>query len=384
MAIGNTFLLALPPNFKLGFMLNFKLGLLLSFMLLPACSDQSEPPPKAATENTHVTIVAVGDIMLGGSATEILLKESYDYPFTYIKPLLDNADVVIGNLEGPLTSICNNEMELDKKYVFRSPPGKVAPALKRAGFNLLSLANNHIMDYGPSGMIDTVDALKQHNILSVGVGRNTALARAGKIIHTHNGKLGFLSYSLTFPESFWATDTQAGAAFGHEKQIVADIKRLKKHADSVIVSFHWGREKITELRPYQPKLGRAAIDAGAALVIGHHPHILQAIEQYKDGLIMYSLGNFIFGSYSPDAKTSVVARITLNDGAFHHAEFTPINVLNSEVIFQPKILKNNEAATVINHLNTLSADKNTRLDLQNARGYLHARQNKIQSLARNN
>ena len=359
--------------------------ILIMLLHISACTEHTET--SLYTQNlpkNSTTIVAVGDIMLGGTAAEVLIKEGYNYPFKRVSPLLSNADIVIGNLEGPLTPICNDSMELDKEYVFRSPAEKVAPALKDAGFNLLSLANNHILDYGVQGMNDTINALSEHSINHVGAGNNSALARTGNLINTPNGKFGFLSYSLTFPESFWATDNSPGTAFGHEKQITNDIKRLKKQADGVIVSFHWGREKTTELRPYQPKLARAAIDAGASVVLGHHPHILQAIEQYKDGLIMYSLGNFVFGSYSKDAKTSVVARITLNEGKFYSAELIPINVFNSEVIFQPKILSNAAATGVIEHINQLSASTNTRLGHLNDRGYLHASQNKIQSLVRNN
>jgi len=363
-------------------LLLYSISILLA---LASCSDDTKKNQyRLSLPENSTTIVAVGDIMLGGTAQEVLMKEGYGYPFKHVAPLFNNADIAIGNLEGPLTSICNSEMALDKEYVFRSPAEKVAPALKKAGFNLLSLANNHILDYGVSGMNDTIDALSAHNIYSVGAGENINQARAGTIIKTADSKLGFLSYSLTFPEYFWATENSPGTAFGHEQQIKEDIKRLKQQADSVIVSFHWGREKITELRPYQPKLAHAAIDAGAALVIGHHPHVLQAVEKYNGGLIIYSLGNFVFGSYSADAKTSVIAIITLNNNIFHSAEFIPINVLNSEVIFQPKILENGAAADVIKQINKLSMPLNTRLDQQNSRGYLHAAQNKIQSVPRNN
>lgn len=363
----------------------FLLPILVILLQLSACTEETEI--SLYTQNlpqNSITIVAVGDIMLGGTAEDVLLKEGYDYPFKHVKPLLNHADIVIGNLEGPLTSICNSDMVLDKEYVFRSPAEKVAPALKNTGFNLLNLANNHILDYGTQGMHDTSKALSDIGISSVGVGENINQARAGTLMNTQNGKVAFLSYSLTFPEAFWATDTSAGTAFGHKQQIISDIKRLKTLTDSVIVSFHWGREKTTDLRPYQPKLAHAAIDAGASVVLGHHPHVLQAIEKYNEGLIIYSLGNFVFGSYSQDAKTSIVARVTINKGKFHSAEFIPINILNTEVIFQPKILLDGAATTVFKHLNQLSSIQNTRLDQQNNRGYLHAAQNKIQSLIRNN
>ena len=360
--------------------------LLLIVTLLSGCDEPDELPAFThPIPDNSIELVAVGDIMLGGTAEEIMLREGFSYPFTQIQPLLSDADIVIGNLEGPLTTLCQSPLEDgDKEYLFRSLPDGVAPALKRAGFNLLNLANNHILDYGVEGMQQTMQSLKRYKIRYVGAGKNRQQARRGTIMQTRSGSVGFLSYSLTFPESFWATEDRPGTAFGHKEQIQQDITRLKSQADVVVVSFHWGREKTTELRPYQPDLGRAAIDAGASLVIGHHPHVLQAFERYRNGLIMYSLGNFVFGSYSPDAQYSVIARVILHQQAFHSIEITPINVLNTEVVFQPRLLPENEAKAVIEHINRLSAPSNTRFDHVNQRGYLHVEQKNLQSLARNN
>jgi len=338
-------------------------------LLLIACNPQSNSTPP----QNSITLIAVGDIMLGGTAEEILIEKGYDYPFKKVQHLLNDADVVIGNLEGPLTDLC--ESTLNKEYLFRSPADSVAPALKKAGFNIMNLANNHILDFDIEGMNDTIDSLKKQHIQTIGVGNNLTDARAGTILNTSNGSLGFLSYSLTFPESFWATADKAGTAFGHEKDIREDVKRLSKQVDHVIVSFHWGREKSLDLRPYQPTLAHAAIDAGANIVLGHHPHVLQGIEEYNDGLIIYSLGNFVFGSYSPDAKTSVIARLTLHKGKYYSAEFTPINVLNTEVIFQPYPLTGIAASGVIEHINKLSKELNTNLIQTNGKGFLHTRSN---------
>ena len=320
--------------------------------------------------------------MLGGTAEEIMQRHDYNYPFNRTKQIFQDADIVIGNLEGPLTNTESRHPE--KEYLFKSPPDLVAPALKKAGFNLMNLANNHILDYGVKGMNDTTSALHNQGIAYVGTGKNLSEARNGRIMQTPYGNVGFLSYSLTFPEAFWATDNQPGTAFGHEEQITEDITRLEQRTDSIVVSFHWGREKQQQLRPYQPKLAHAAIDAGADIVLGHHPHILQAIEHYKDGIILYSLGNYAFGSYSQDAQTSVIAKLYIHNGKFHNAELTPINVLNTEVLFQPIPLKNKAASKVIKHLNQLSAISNTQLELINHKGYLQSYSNKTGSLALNN
>jgi poly-gamma-glutamate synthesis protein (capsule biosynthesis protein) len=177
------------------------------------------------------------------------------------------------------------------------------------------------------------------------------------IFELPNGqKAGFLAYSCTFPEEFWATSDTAGTAFCHEQHVRTDVARLaEQKVEVIVVSFHWGAERVKELRPYQPLLAHAAIDAGADLVIGHHPHILQGIEHYQDGLILYSLGNFTFGSRTQHSRTSAVATIVFSGGKFGRLEMTPINVNNFEVDFQPRLLHGAEAEAVYAELTALSA-----------------------------
>ena len=117
----------------------------------------------------------------------------------------------------------------------------------------------------------------------------------------------------------------------------------------MLVSFHWGSEGATSPSPYQVAAARAAIDAGADVILGHHPHVLQGIERYKKGVILYSLGNFAFGSYSRTASRSIIARITLDDGV-KGLELIPLNVQNREVRFQPRPLKGKERETAMDRL----------------------------------
>lgn len=319
-------------------------------------SEASKPPQ---TASKHLVIAAVGDIMLDGSAREIMQEQGYDYAFAKMRPWLEKADIAFGNLEGPLTD--RGEPAPDKKYLFRSPPAKVADALKSAGFDVVSLANNHSLDYGSVGLADTITALDKVGVLHVGAGENLAVARQAAILQRNGLKVAFLAYSLTFPEEFWATAKRAGTVFGYREIVEGDIRAARQKADIVVASFHWGQESKTELRPYQVALGHAAIDAGASLVIGHHPHILQSVERYKDGVILYSMGNFAFGSYSPNAKVSALAEIEFDGNKLTQVRLQPINVFNIQVLFQPQPLVGEAAADVISHLQQLSSMRETRL-----------------------
>jgi poly-gamma-glutamate capsule biosynthesis protein CapA/YwtB (metallophosphatase superfamily) len=316
--------------------------------------DSEKPAPK-----TRVRVSAVGDIMLGGTAGPELRQFGYDYPFVHVRDFFQGSQIVFGNLEGPLTT--RGTPDGDKKYVFRSPPQKVAPALKRAGFTVVSLANNHTLDYGAEGLRDTIEALDQIGIGHAGAGDNLHEARRPALIRVHGQTVALLAYSVTLPETFYAEKDKPGTAFAHEAQVRSDVAKARQAADIVIVSFHWGQEGKTELRDYQVKLGHTAIDAGAAAVIGHHPHILQGIEQYKDGVILYSLGNFVFGSFSETAKDSVIAQLDFIDGRVSALHLVPINVNNVELDFRPQPLKGAQADAVIARLQRLSEERHTQL-----------------------
>jgi poly-gamma-glutamate capsule biosynthesis protein CapA/YwtB (metallophosphatase superfamily) len=306
-----------------------------------------------------IKVIAVGDIMLDGTARPVLGENGYDYPFAQVKRYFAGAQVVFGNLEGPLTE--RGAPEQDKSYVFRSPPQKVSRALKDAGFNVVSLANNHTLDYGAEGLEQTIEALDAVGIAHAGAGATLSQARQPVIVQAGGKRIAILAYSLTLPETFYAQTNKAGTAFGHEAYVRQDIAAARRQADIVLVSFHWGQEGKTALREYQVQLGHAAIDAGAAAVIGHHPHILQAVEHYKDGVILYSLGNFTFGSYSKDAKVSAVAELTFDGNRVQSLRLRPINVDNFQVVFQPQILDGPAADRVVAELSDLSAQRHTPL-----------------------
>ena len=335
---------------------------------LPADTGTAPTPATPPVSDDDIRISAVGDIMLDGTARPVLQENGYDYPFVHMRALFKDAHVVIGNLEGPLTT--QGTADRSKTYAFRSPPDKVSAALKNAGFNVVTLANNHTLDYGPQGLIQTIETLDAVGILHVGAGNDNHAARHAAMTTVHGQRIAFLGYSVTLPETFYATQTRPGTAFGHEEHVRADVAAARLEADIVIVSFHWGQEGKTALREYQTRLGRVAIDAGAQAVLGHHPHILQAVEYYKDGVILYSLGNFVFGSYSKTAARSAVAQLRFRHGRLAELRMVPILVDNFIVQFQPRVLTGAEADAVVTTLQELSALQNTALENRNGVAYL--------------
>jgi poly-gamma-glutamate capsule biosynthesis protein CapA/YwtB (metallophosphatase superfamily) len=324
---------------------------------VPAVAPEAvKPTPEAARP---LKVIAVGDMMLDGTARPVLQENGYDYPFAEVRRYFTGAQIVFGNLEGPLTT--RGTPEQDKTYVFRSPPDKVGQALRNAGFTVVSLANNHTLDYGADGLAQTIEALDAVGIAHIGAGENLQAARRPAIFNVAGARVALLAYSLTLPEHFYAEVNKPGTAFGHEAHVRADVTAARAQADIVLVSFHWGQEGKTTLREYQTRLGHVAIDAGAAAVFGHHPHILQGIERYKDGVILYSLGNFTFGSYSKQAQVSAVAELSFDGQRVATLRLYPINVNNFEVEFQPKPLTGASAVRVIEELRVLSAALNTEI-----------------------
>lgn len=292
----------------------------------------------------------VGDIMLAGSATPLLARTGYDHPFTGTVHELTRGDINIGNLEAPI-SRGGNEFTA-KKFRFRTLP-EAAPALKRAGFSVLTLANNHMMDFGAVALNDTISHLEHVGIASTGAGKTLAEARRPAIIRAKGKSVAFLAYSLTLPAEFFAGHKRAGTAPGYRLYVEEDVKRAKSAADYVVVSFHWGAERAELPKQYQRDAAYRAIDAGADLVIGHHPHVLQGIESYRGRPILYSLGNFAFGSRSPHADRSMIARVRFN-GDTSDVEIIPLNVLYTDVRYRPVVLEGKKGAAVITHLNRIS------------------------------
>lgn len=238
----------------------------------------------------RISIAAVGDISFQGRHADHPSSE----PFRQVAHILRSHDLVIGNLECPLVV---GGTHLPNKCCLRGSPNW-AGILKESRFDVLSLANNHIMDYGLSGLDQTVDALDNAEILHVGAGRTVREANAPLLMERAGEKIAILARSSVIVRSpCYANERQPGAAFLNENELISNIRECKRVADIVILLIHWGIEEYVFPSPEQRMWAKKFAMAGADLILGHHPHVLQGTEMVGNSLVAYSLGNFIFDEF---------------------------------------------------------------------------------------
>lgn len=272
------------------------------FLVLLSCGKKEKMPTIPTT-----SFAFAGDVMLDRGVARILDKKNL-YLFSDIEPLLKNPTISFINLE---TSVSLYGKKFAKPYCFKSHPKRLFH-LTNAGIDVVSSANNHSMDTLTIGIINTLSNLKNYGILATGAGTNLAHATKPVIFETNGVRIGILAFGDIAPIRFYASKNRAGVAGLFSELIVAEIKKLRKRVDFVVVSVHWGIEYKDFITKNQRDLAHLIIDTGADLIVGHHPHVLQGIEQYKTGMIFYSLGNFIFDQ-KKEIKTrySMVGRATL-------------------------------------------------------------------------
>lgn len=272
--------------------------------------DETKPTDSATKK---ISLGFVGDIMLDRgikASIEKYGRGDYIFAFEKIKDYLNDFDILFGNLEGPISDKGTLSGSI---YSFRMDPHS-AKSLKEAGFDILSVANNHIGDWGRLAMEDTFKNFKNAGIIYSGGGENKEEAYEIKTILKDNAKIAYLSFSQFGKGYLEATDSFAGIAIISDEKLKAGIEKAKTENDIVIVSFHFGEEYKKEPNAYQKSIAHKAIDYGADLVVGHHPHVIETIEKYKDKYIAYSLGNFVFDQhFSKDTMEGLVLKATVEN-----------------------------------------------------------------------
>ncbi len=238
-------------------------------------------------------LIFTGDVMLSRAVRrEILAAHDPALPFRKMAPMLAASDIAFVNLESPFS---DQGPYREGGLVFHAAPDMIA-GLKLAGIAIASTANNHSRDCGSHGVEFTVAWLRAHGIEPVGSGESEAATHKGIVLVRHGIRFGFLGYTYDQSNGNWK-DVDPRIALADPKAVSRDVIEIRKRADVVIVSMHHGVEYTLKPTSAQVAFAHAAIDAGATLVIGHHPHVVQPSENYRGGLIFYSLGNFIFDQY---------------------------------------------------------------------------------------
>jgi poly-gamma-glutamate synthesis protein (capsule biosynthesis protein) len=273
------------------------------------------------------TLMFAGDIMLSRAVgDEMQRRGDWRWPFLLIADETRMADILFGNLEGPIS---DTGEDAGAPYSFRAHP-RAVEGLTFAGFDVLSVANNHIGDWGRSALEDTLNILNENNIAYAGGGFNEEEAHEAKVIEVHGTRFGFLAYTPYASKSVQATTKQSGITAFTVDAMIRDIESAKQSSDAVIVSLHYGDEYSKEENAHQQKWSRAAIDAGANLVIGHHPHVPQRVERYKEGYIAYSLGNFVFDqTFSQETMNGMLLKVDFEGSNISEVAQVPTGISKS-------------------------------------------------------
>jgi poly-gamma-glutamate synthesis protein (capsule biosynthesis protein) len=289
-----------------------------------------------------LTIYAVGDVMLGEQplcynfgVKSVIKSEGANYLFNDVKDIFKNGDIVFGNLEAPISN------HTDKKgfeaNFFRAEPN-VIEGLKNANFNVLSVANNHIMEHGERAFLSALSLLKENNISPVGV------ANKAEILEIDGFKIAIMAYS--FIDDFISNPFYNKVGSG--EKILEDIKNIRNSVDLVILSLHWGYEYIPFPSPEQVEIGRKLIDCGADVILGHHAHVIQGYEIYKGRPIIYGFGNFIFDhTYIKSTQKSIIAKIKVDMNTKDiNIDFIPVICDHKE--YYPTIVGDKDRDKILN------------------------------------
>ncbi len=314
-------------------------------------------------QEANMSISFTGDVMLGPRVGTALAAGQN--VFADLKPMFEKSDLVVVNLEAPFT---NSNQNWKQVIPFKANP-QFAHYLKDNSIDVATLANNHIMDYGPTGLHDTITALKENNVSYVGAGENIDEASQPFYYKVNNVTIAILSFydNTTFPfdpttQVQAATDSRPGYAPMNWDLIKKSIATARNNSDLVVVCFHYGVEYSLWHDERQEEFSRKSIDEGADLIIGNHPHVTQEIEMYKGKLIFYSLGNTVFYDLTAGSPNNIIVEYKVTNGTAQ-AIIHPILVYN----YAPHIM-DDQSANVF--LKSIKDKSNINMTIENGLGII--------------
>jgi len=289
-------------------------------------SNEATPSEPVESESEAVTLVAVGDVMMSRHVWTKILAHGGDsrHPFRETADFTAAADITFANVESAVSDLAEPPPEGMSFIV----PTEGIDGLEYAGFDVVSLANNHSLNFGKQALVDSVEQLESRGILTAGAGDNLESAHAPAILDVKGNSIAFFAYQNVGPQEVWeATPSSAGIAWMDPEMVKLDVSQVRDEVDYVIVSMHAGTEYVFDPIDSQVEFAHAAVDAGADLVIGHHPHVVQDKEIYNGKQIIYSLGNFVFDQmWSEETRRGEVLTATLTDGEVRDINFEKVRI----------------------------------------------------------
>lgn len=281
--------------------------------------------PAGSIRVRPLLLAAVGDVNLGDGPGAAIAVRGPRHPWLSVARLLRAADLGTANLECAVSR--RGSPVAGKPFTFRGTPAALRAAVRFAGLDVLSVANNHSLDFGPTAFLDTLRVARRLGVALAGGGESLAAARRPAILVRGGLRLAFLGYSDIPPADFFARPGRPGTAPAGPALVAADVRRARRLADLVVVWFHWGIERRTTPDGRQRALAAAALGAGATLVLGAHPHVLQPIERRGRRLVAWSLGNFVFTPVSPGTDRTGVLLVRLDARGVRGLAFRPARIV---------------------------------------------------------
>ena len=327
--------------------------------------ERSASQDATASRPGTVTIAAVGDMCFASSVRRLILRSGSKSPFSATHSVLSKADVTLGNLECALST--RGHAVPGKTFTFEGPPSAVK-GLTWAGFDFVAQANNHARDFGSAALKDTIANLDRAGIKHAGAGANSASAFKPAYVTRNGAKIAYLSYSQIGPSSFRAGTHSSGTAFTLSlSKVTKAVKAANRHADYVIVAFHWGIERRSSATAAQVRFGRAAIRAGANLVLSHHPHVIEGVEFYRGGLIAYSLGNFVFSPGSAAGHDTMILTLALGPKGVRSVVARPMHI---DPYGRPRPATGSTRSRILRTIAKTSRGRHTKVTLKSGLAHL--------------
>ena len=300
------------------------LGILILMSHCQVQSDQVHPVQKEVKKKSDVRLLFAGDLLLDRGVKARIERKGLKTLFEGVDSIINQHDFFIVNMETPITQI---ESPLNKKFIFRSDP-KHLSTLKAVGVSHAILSNNHSMDQNKEGLLDTYHNLIQSGIEPIGGGRNKKEACEPTLIQKEGHTIAIFG-SVSIPiENWFPIDNQPSVCqLNHEEMIEHIANYRETNPDvKVVVTLHWGLEYLSTPTVDQINHAKKIIDAGADVIIGHHPHVIQTIQEYKGKMIYYSIGNFIFDSKHPKSKKALLISLNINANGEISCQDIPIQI----------------------------------------------------------